>query len=70
MIAIPIGSIITEVAVFEIHMERNAVAIMNPKMILFTLVPMNWIIFKAILLCKFQRSIAIANIKPPIYKKI
>ena len=70
MIDIPIGSIITELAVLEIHIERNAVATIKPNMTFLTLVPISCTIFKAILLCRIQRSIAMANIKPPIYKKI
>ena len=63
---IPMGSIITAVAVFDIHMERNAVATIKPKMILETLVPIILIIFNAIRLCKFHFSIAMASIKPPM----
>jgi hypothetical protein len=33
MIAIPIGSIITAVAVLEIHMDKKAVATIKPKII-------------------------------------
>ena len=39
MMTIPIGNIITEVAVLEIHMDKNAVAIINPKMIFLMSVP-------------------------------
>jgi len=34
MIAIPMGSIMMAVAVLDIHMDRNAAAIMNPSTIL------------------------------------
>ena len=37
--AMPIGNIITEVAVLEIHMDKLAVAIMKPRMILEMSVP-------------------------------
>ena len=39
IIAIPMGSIITAVAVLEIHMERKAVANIKPKIIFLTSVP-------------------------------
>lgn len=66
--AMPIGSIITEVAVFEIHIDKKAVAIMNPKIMLLTLVPISLMVFSAIRRCKFHFSIAIAIIKPPMYR--
>ena len=53
-IAIAIGSIITAVAVFDIHIDINAVATIKPRIILTTLVPMKLMIFNAILLCKFH----------------
>ena len=67
--AMPMGSIITEVAVLEIHMDKKAVATIKPKIIFLILVPIKLIIFNAILLCKFQRSMAMAKINPPIYRK-
>ena len=63
------GSIITAVAVLEIHMERKAVANIKPKIIFLTSVPIILIIFKAILLCKRHFSMANAKINHPIYKK-
>ena len=66
--AIPIGSIITEVAVLEIHIDIAVVANMNPKIIFVTFVPIKLIMFRAIRLCKFHRSIVIAITKPPKYK--
>ena len=39
MMTMPMGSIITEVAVLEIHMERKAVASIKPKMIFRISVP-------------------------------
>ena len=47
-----IGNIIATVAVFEIHMERNAVVAMNPSMIIFGDVPTSSKIFKATLYMK------------------
>ena len=43
-----IGSIIRVVAVFEIHMDSNAVAIIKPKIMLLALVPTDLIILSAI----------------------
>ena len=68
--AIPMGNIITEVAVFEIHMDIKAVAIINPNTIFLMSVPIVLMICKAMRLCKFHFSMAIANINPPIYRKI
>ncbi|GGA66245.1 hypothetical protein GCM10007176_08380 [Salinicoccus roseus] len=45
-----IGTIIIVVAVFEIHIDRNAVASINPKIILFGFVPTIEIIERATLL--------------------
>ena len=64
-IAIAIGSIITAVAVFEIHIDINAVATINPRIMFTTFVPIKLIMFNAIRLCKFHFCIAIAIIKPP-----
>jgi hypothetical protein len=44
-------------------MDKKAVAIINPRIIVLTLVPTVFMICKAILLCKFHFSIAIAMIK-------
>jgi len=59
----------TVVAVLEIHMDINAVANMNPRMIVATFVPINRMILRAILLWSPHFSIAMAIIKPPRYKK-
>ena len=64
-IAIPMGSIITAVAVFDIHMDKKAVAIIKPKIIFRTSVPIKLMMFKAIRLCKFHFSMESASIKPP-----
>ena len=69
-IAKPIGSIIRAVAVFDIHIERNAVAMINPTTIEAGLPPKVLIIFKAILLCKSHSSIANASRNPPKNRKI
>ena len=69
IIAIPIGSIITEVAVFEIHIDKNAVANINPSITLRASIPIKEIILIAILLCKFHFSIPIAIKNPPKYRK-
>ncbi|CAI8256730.1 MAG: Uncharacterised protein [Flavobacteriaceae bacterium] len=67
---IPIGSIITEVAVLEIHIDKKAVANIKPNTIRWMLVPTALIMDKAMRLCKFHFSRAIAIINPPIYKKM
>jgi hypothetical protein len=63
----PMGNIIKVVAVFEIHMDKKAVATIKPKIIEGIFVPINKIMFKAILLCKFHFSMAIAIKNPPMY---
>ena len=47
----------------------KAVAIIKPKIMLITLVPIILIMLRAILLCKFHFCMAIAIINPPTYKK-
>ena len=59
------GNIIIVDAVLLTHMLIKAVAIINPAIILLGLVPDKDKIFKAILLCNPQASIADAIIKPP-----
>ncbi len=54
IIAKPTGKIITDVAVLLIHMDKNAVAIMNPKIILLLFTPTRLMILRAILLCNFH----------------
>ncbi len=63
------GIIIIADAVLDIHIERNAVATMNPKMSLFELVPVRHMIWRAIRLCRFHRCIAAAMRKPPMKRK-
>src|SRR5690606_5400045 len=64
------GSIITAVAVLEIHIERKAAEIINPNSIEFAVPPNKEIILSAILLCRPQFSIAIASINPPTKRNI
>ena len=69
IMAIPMGSIITEVAVFEIHIDKKAVATIKPKITYRTSEPMKEMILMAMRLCKFHFSIPIAIRNPPKYKK-
>ncbi len=64
------GIIITAVAVFETKAEIAAVAIINPNISLPGEKPITFIIFIAILLCKFHLCIERAIKNPPIYKNI
>ncbi|GFK94401.1 hypothetical protein NNJEOMEG_02245 [Fundidesulfovibrio magnetotacticus] len=47
MMAMPMGIIITVVAVLETHMEMNAAATMKPRMMREGLVPTIWMVFMA-----------------------
>ena len=67
---IPMGSIITAVAVFETHMETNPVAIMKPAIIGPGLLPMMDRVMRAIRRCRFQRCMAKAMRKPPRNRKM
>ena len=67
-IARPIGSIINVVELFEVHIDKNPVAIIKPSITLFLLVPMIRIVKRAILLCSWFVSIALATKKAPIIK--
>ena len=67
---IAIGNITTVAAVLLIHILIKPVAIIKPNTTLLGVVPVNFTIFKAILLCKFTFSKAKANIKPPKNKNI
>ena len=64
-----IGNIIIVVAVFEIHIDKNAVATMNPKTKREGAEPTRRIVCSASRLCRLHRSIAKATMKPPMYKK-
>ena len=70
MIAMAIGIIIIAVAVFDIHIERNAVATMNPSTRRFGLVPTIRMICRAIRRCRFHRCIDMAMMNPPRKRKI
>ncbi len=70
MIATAIGIIIIVVAVFEIHIERNAVAIMNPSTRRRGLVPTRRMMCSAIRRCRFHRCIDIAMMTPPRKRKL
>ena len=66
----PIGSIITAVAVFDTHMLRNPVAIMNPAITLVDRVPIARTVSRAIRRCRFHRCMAIAMRNPPMNRKM
>ena len=63
--AMPIGSIIMAQAVFDIHIDRNAVATMNPSTSRVGFTPTRRIVCSAILRCRFHFWIASATTKPP-----
>ena len=65
-----IGSIMTVVAVLDIHMLKKAVARLKPSIIPVGLVPVILIRLSAIRRCSFRFSMANAIMKPPINKKI
>src|SRR5699024_2795414 len=54
----------------EIHIDKNPVETINPKIIIFVFVPTTEIIVKAIRRCKFHFSIAKAIINPPIIRRL
>ena len=58
------------VAVFDIHIDRKAVANIKPSYIRAGLTPVNMSIFNAILLWRFHFCIARATINPPINRNI
>jgi hypothetical protein len=64
------GTIIMAVAVFDIHIDKKEVASIKPNNIRPGLIPNKIRILRAILRCKFQRSMANAIKKPPINKKM
>ena len=70
IIANPMGSIITDVAVLEIHMERNAEEAMNPSTRKSARRPMTWMIFRAIRRWRFHLSMDKAIKKPPMKRKM
>ena len=54
-IATPIGSMVTAVAVFEIHIDRNAAAIMKPSTMRAGPPPTRRMMLSAMRRCRFQR---------------
>ena len=70
MIARPIGTVITAVAVFEIHIDRNADAAMNPSTIRAGPPPMRWMMPSAIRRCRFHLCMVSAIMNPPIKRMI
>ena len=67
---IAMGNITTVLAVLLIHMLIKAVASIKPNTTFSGVVPVNFTIFKAILLCRFTFSKAKASTKPPKNKNI
>ena len=63
------GSIISVVAVFDIHMLMAKLASMNPNMMVFALVPVLSTMLRASLRCRFHFSIASAMRNPPRNRK-
>ena len=61
----PTAYIMMVVAVLEIHIDRNAVAIMKPRMIREGDEPTTLTILRAILRCRPTRCIPAASRKPP-----
>src|SRR6056297_657764 len=66
---IAMGSITTVLAVLLIHMLKVAVAIIKPKITLLGVVPVSFIMFRAILRCRFTFSKASAITNPPKKRK-
>lgn len=64
-IANAFGTIVNAVAVFEIHMERNAVTMIMPKRSILGFNPKIKTVFRAILECKFHLTIATEKMNPP-----
>ena len=64
------GISISAVAVFDNHIERNPVAIINPSTKRCGCPPIIRNIFNAILLCRFHFSTATARIKPPMNSRM
>ena len=64
----PIGSIINVVELLEVHIDKKAVAIIKLSITLARLVPIDFIVAKAIRLCKLFVSIALATKNAPNIK--
>ncbi len=65
MMAMAMGTIIIAVAVLDIHIERNAVATINPKISMREFEPALLRIARAIRSCRPQRCMDIAMMNPP-----
>ena len=65
MMASPIGTIMTAVAVLETHIDRNAAATMKASTIRDGPPPMVRMILSAIRRCRFHFSMVRAIMKPP-----
>jgi hypothetical protein len=70
MTARTIGTIIIVVAVFEIHMERKAVAAMKPRRIARGRTPKRTSTRRAMRRCRSQRCMARATRNPPMNRKM
>ena len=64
------GTIMMAVAVLEIHIERKAAAIMNPRMMRDGPPPIRRITQSAIRLCSRHFSMVTAIMNPPMKRKI
>ena len=65
MIASPMGAIITAVAVFEIHMDRNAAATMKPRTMRAGPPPTQAMMLRAMRRCRSHFSMVSAIMNPP-----
>ena len=63
------GSIISVVAVFDTHMDRNPVASIMPRMMRFGCTPTWRRVSSAMRRCRFHFSMAMAIRKPPRNRK-
>ena len=68
--ASPIGTIITAVAVLDIHIDRNAAAAMKPSTIRAGPPPTIWMMASAMRRCRFHFSMVRAIMKPPMNSTI
>ena len=64
--ASPIGSTVIAVAVFEIHIDRNAAAIMKPRTMRAGPPPTRRMMLSAMRRWRFQRCMVRAIMKPPM----
>ena len=68
--ALPMGTIMLVVAVFDIHMERNMVGSIRPSMSSLGLVPMVMRALSAILWWRLHFSTAMAVIREPQHRQV